>query len=769
MRSLVVFVTTVTVGLATALLFGTVWLLAALAAGLVLSLVLAEIERRARHDGQVAAEGTELLRMHGTVPTLLFADDGRLLAGADTVAGQLGWAPDEFASLRFDELVHGDDVATVLDAFSAVRDLPWAQATVPLRLRSANDWQATDLTVTNACDVPGVDGYVARLSPAERAMDSARAAERMSRAVHDIADLVDQASDGMSETTLTQTLASRVRHSMGVDSVEIYRAGDDGPELAAGVGPGNIALDRRRSGPQTRELAGGAMSSQQTQRDSDGTNHQVAVPVKNSARRATGALVLRWSGDAQRLDGPAMAHLRAMAGILGLIRRQRAAEHEAFGRARRDEVTGLVNRETFLERLRRSVEAITTDGADVELVAVLLLDLDHFKIVNDSLGHTAGDVLLEEVGARLSEGLRPGDTLARFGGDEFVVLMRNIASADRAVMGARRMQRSLEEAFRVSGHTVQVRASIGVASTADPEADPGVLLQEADAALSSAKEAGRERIEVFDPAMFEAAVTRLRTEEELRSALQGDQLRVFYQPMVDLGTGVTAGAEALVRWVHPGRGLVAPAEFIPISEATGLIAEIGAWVIEEACGQAATWRDAGTPMRVSVNIAARQLDDPDLLTAIDRALERHGLAPELLAVEVSEAVVLTDSLATVETLHGLHARGVGVAIDDFGTGSSSLSFLKNLPVDTVKIDRDFVSGIDKSGDDYEIVSAMIKLVQTLGKRVVAEGVETEQQLELLKDLGCDWAQGFLFSPAVYDLEHGTEDRPWTELVLDSRR
>ncbi len=568
--------------------------------------------------------------------------------------------------------------------------------------------------------------------------------------------LNEQALAGNDEATLVGAAVSTTRTALRCDGCEIYQIFGASPQLAAGVGPGGIQLDRRST---TLE---GAALAEATSRHSGATIETngriltepelpvsasaVAVPIV-SLDGPPGAFIARWSNprSVQQAD---IAFLFAVSGLLALARRQRGAEQDAFRQSRHDSLTGLVNREVFLERLGT---AVSQSGPQGEVVAVLMADLDHFKIINDSLGHSAGDELISAVSDRFRKALRPGDTLARLGGDEFVVLARRLGDPGQAVFAAERLQSVLSKPFSISGHEVQATASVGVAVCTDAAQDTGDLMGAADAALYHAKERGRERIEVFEPSMHDAALTRLTTEEELRAAIHEGQLRVLYQPIIDLGTGQADGVEALVRWLHPLRGMVSPAEFIPISEATGLIEEVGAWVINEVARQARAWVDAGSPMSVSVNISPRQLVDPHLLSTIDSALEAHGIGGDLLTVEVTESALMSDVDAAKRALAQIDERGIKIAIDDFGTGHTSIPQLRSIPIDTVKIDRSLVAGIDRSGDDYAIVSTMIQLARVLGTRVLAEGVETEQQLELLRDLGCDLAQGFLFSPAVFDL------------------
>src|SRR4051794_18144004 len=438
------------------------------------------------------------------------------------------------------------------------------------------------------------------------------------------------------------------------------------------------------------------------------------------------------------------------------ISTRKRAERQLQYQAHHDPLTGLANRALFLERLRGLLAA--GDAG----VAVVFVDLDNFKVINDSLGHEAGDRLLTVVAERLRRVLRPDDLIARFGGDEFAVLLAGPSAGGEAA--ARRVAERLAGALRapveLDGHHRYVTASFGVRSATSGATDPEELLRDADAAMYRAKELGKARCEVFDASMHERAVERLDLEGGLRRAIERDELRVLYQPQVEMATGQIVGAEALVRWQHPERGLVVPPVFIPIAEQTGLIVPIGAWVLRESCRQAAMWaRTTGRRLTVSVNVSPRQLADDDFPRTVSDVLAETGLAPDLLCLEITESAVMADPDAASEALAVLKSLGVRLAIDDFGTGYSSLGQLKALlPVDTIKIDKSFVDGITVAGEDRAIIDAVLRLASGLGLAAVAEGVETVDQVRELLALGCDLSQGYHFarpqSPA--DLERMLE-------------
>ncbi|MEA2381974.1 MAG: hypothetical protein QOH72_1945 [Solirubrobacteraceae bacterium] len=406
----------------------------------------------------------------------------------------------------------------------------------------------------------------------------------------------------------------------------------------------------------------------------------------------------------------------------------------------RDPLTGLPSRLLLMNRLQAAIARIDRAGTHV---AVLFIDLDRFKVVNDSLGHHAGDRLLVAVADRLSTAARRHELPARFGGDEFVIVCEDIADAQDAVAVAERLLRTLSKPFDFDDVPAFVGGSIGIAVTSDPDAAPADLVRDADAAMYRAKQAGGGRWSIFDQVVRDRAVARQATEAALRNAIANDELVVHFQPEVSVATGDIVGVEALVRWQRPGAGMVPPADFIPIAEETGLIVPIGRWVLHAACMQAKDFDDGRLVIRV--NVSARQLAEPGLADTVKDALAASGLPPERLVLEVTESVILEDGDRSVAALQALRDIGVGVSLDDFGTGYCSLSYLRRLPIDSLKIDRSFVRGLGHEADDDSIVTSVIDLARSLGVSVVAEGVETEEQLAGLRARGCDTMQGFLFA------------------------
>jgi diguanylate cyclase (GGDEF)-like protein/PAS domain S-box-containing protein len=414
--------------------------------------------------------------------------------------------------------------------------------------------------------------------------------------------------------------------------------------------------------------------------------------------------------------------------------------------AEHDFLTGLPNRMLLNDRIS---QAIALAPRHMQHVAVLFLDLDGFKHINDSLGHSTGDKLLQSIAQRLVECVRASDTVSRQGGDEFVVLLSEVAQSEDAAITARRMLRAVAQSHSIDQHDLYVTTSIGVSVYPDDGRDANTLIKNADTAMYQAKENGRQSFQFFKPAMNARAVERQSIEEGLRRALERREFALHYQPKIDLTTGAITGAEALLRWIHPMRGPIAPADFIPVAEDCGLIQTIGAWVLREACAQARAWMDVGLPATgMAVNVSGIEFRDERFLDRLFAIVRETGLDPKSLELELTESVLMKHAASTASILQTLRESGIRVAIDDFGTGYSSLSYLRKFPVDAVKIDQSFVRQISTAGDDTTIVKAVIGMARGLKLRVIAEGVETLEEAAFLRAYRCEEAQGYYFSRPV---------------------
>ncbi len=473
----------------------------------------------------------------------------------------------------------------------------------------------------------------------------------------------------------------------------------------------------------------------------------VSLPIRGRGA-AFGVLSVQ-SRSLRDFSSEDVAFLQSIAHVLAAAIERRGSEEEMRHQALHDPLTGLPNRNLFSDRLAHALDLARRHGS---LVAVLFCDLDQFKLVNDSLGHEAGDELLAAVAPRLRGALRDADTIARFGGDEFAILVEEGESERDATRVAERINEVLARPFVLRGRDHFVSATIGIAIGSGEE-EPQALIRDADAAMYRAKERGRGTYELFDELMRARALDHLRLENDLRRALDRNELEVHYQPVIDLGSGRIWSAEALLRWNHPEHGLMTPDAFIQIAEESGLIERIGAAVMVQACTAAAQWMEHagssnGRPIGISVNLSARQVLDPGLIEIVRSAVETTGIDPNTVSLEITESALLDDADSTLLTLRELKGLGVDLALDDFGTGFSSLGYLQRFDFDVLKLDRAFVARLGHQASDAAIVSAITDMAGALGLEVVAEGVETDAQLERIHELGCRYAQGFLFARAV---------------------
>ena len=430
-------------------------------------------------------------------------------------------------------------------------------------------------------------------------------------------------------------------------------------------------------------------------------------------------------------------------GVFSDITQRKQSEEKIRRQANYDALTGLPNRALFLDRLRAAIASARREDGKI---ALLFIDLDRFKVVNDTLGHTIGDKLLGQAAARLTACVREVDTVARLGGDEFTMILEDVARGEDAAIVAEKIIQSLSEPFWLDGNEVFIGGSVGITLFPSDAGDAPTMLRNADMAMYRSKQAGRSVYRFFTQEMDAQVLARMDLERDLRRALGRQEFVVYFQPIVDLGTGVVTSAEALLRWCHPERGMVSPGEFIPLAEETGLIGPLGEWVLRQACAQAKAWQDAGlTSVGVSVNLSSRQLKRGLSGDTIAQVFRETGLEPRFLTFEITETLIMEDTDDAVAWLNSIKEMGIRLSVDDFGTGYSSLSYLKRFPVDVVKIDRAFVRDVTVDPDDVSLIEAILAMTHSLKLKVVAEGVEEQDQLDLLRSRGCDMVQGFFFS------------------------
>jgi diguanylate cyclase (GGDEF)-like protein len=479
-----------------------------------------------------------------------------------------------------------------------------------------------------------------------------------------------------------------------------------------------------------------------------------AIEEKATFERPGGTLLRRYEGDLIPIEEDSSPLRNSEGEILGFVTtfrdvsKIRSLTSELSHLASHDPLTGLPNRTLLYDRLTRH---LTHADRHTEMVAVLYLDLDLFKRVNDAHGHSIGDELLQQVAGRLLKCVRKTDTVSRLGGDEFAILLADFnQTAFPGEIGSK-IIRKLRSSFILNHDTVNISASIGISLFPEDSHDAATLIKYADTAMYQAKESGRGHVQFFAQEMNERAVERRKLEKDLRTALEQNQLSLHFQPQIDLKTGGLVGVEALLRWQHPQRGFIPPDRFISVAEDNGdLMVLIGHWVLKHACAQVRLWLDAGhRPLRMSINVSIAQLRNEDFLPFLEGVLQNYRIPPDLLQVELTESIIMSDVMGAIDRIRGLKALGVHLAIDDFGTGYSSLSYLKMLPVNELKIDQSFVrKNLETGTDNATIIQAVIQMSQSLGLRVVAEGVETEEAVDFLIENKCDVAQGYYYSKAL---------------------
>lgn len=721
-----------------------------------------------------AAARTETIERVTAV--LQHASDGLVIAGPDGCISYASPYAERLLGAESGGLVgadgasflHPDDFAANLELLGETHEKPGASVRYEGRVRACDGrWVWVEITMTNLLDDPRVGGFVTNF----RDISGPRAAAAQREAVAEfglwalrgasVGELAHRASELV--TKFFDTDAAAVTQRVGEDSL-VVRACVGWPQSVVGMTmaapPGSPSARTLASGKPVviEDYAAEAPFPSKEMIDAAGIRSSLGVAIAG-ADGPWGVLGVL-SNEPARFTMTDAAFVQTLSNVLASAIERSRAEEELARQALHDPLTGLPNRALLTDRIELGLAA--TSRAPESHLVVQLIDLDNFKRVNDTLGHTAGDDLLREVARRLRDAVRAEDTVARFGGDEFVVVTELTEHSENPVVLTERILSTLREPYDLRGGELFVTASIGIATSTHVSSSADSLLRDADAVMYEAKALGGNRAAIFDRKLRADLVNRAELERDLRQALARDELHVLYQPVVNSTTGRLVGSEALLRWQHPERGLLTPDRFIRIAEDTGMIVPIGRWVLQRACEQLAEWqRTHGQPdLGASVNLSPRQLADPDLVPSIRDALASTGIDPATLRLEITETMIVDDLALAESTIASIAELGVGLIIDDFGTGYSSLSYLKRLPIVCIKIDRSFVTDVCQDPADQAIVASVSELAQRLGVCTVAEGVETAEQLAAVRGLGCTLIQGFYYARplAASELDDWLADR-----------
>ena len=726
---------------------------------------------------QITAGGQDYRRLVERLPVIVYTaelgEQGRWRYVSPQVEEILGYTPEEF--LRdpglWAKLLHPDDRrrALAMESEEFLGDRNTRPVEYRMCTRGGDVVWMLDEAVLEA-DEEGIPVWHGVLYDVSERKSTEKELQRALSQQAVVARLGERALQNTDPEALMQAATTLIGEVPGIHSACIWELGRDGRRLNLHAGLEEEVVGAGRRVSAARDSHAGAALDSGTHAivaDWDRETRHTMPPVLrvfgaasslavviDGKNRPFGVLDVH-ATEPNRFSAKDVPFVQAAANVLADAIERHASDQALRYRVLHDSLTGLPNRLSFVDALGDALGRATVSGSPV---GILFLDLDHFKLINDSLGHHAGDALLRAVAPRLRAHLRPGDIVARFGGDEFGILIDRLADEGEAIAIADRVAGAFNQPFSIDGVDHFVSASIGVAVARASEQraiNAELLIRDADAAMYRAKESGRARCVLFDAEMRAGAIRRLEVERELRHALEREELALYYQPVVSLRTGEISGLEALVRWRHPERGLLDPAEFVSIAEDSGLIEPIGRWVQERACRQALEWhqlRPDARPFDVAVNLSARQVAHRDLPATVEEIIARTGLDPVHLRLEITESVLVEESATAISSLEALNEIGVRLVLDDFGTGYSSLAYLNRFPFHALKVDRSFVDALGIEQERTAIVEAIIGMARALSLEVIAEGVESEVQLAELQRLGCDYAQGHFFHAAMPERE-----------------